>query len=334
MTSSAENNKYKFFEDVISLIPYVDNIRSSYSSNKGDDNCNTLFSSEDRSHRDKYITACKKFINIITSICSKRFGARVYIKMFNNDEKQYLNYLLNKELSNNGIDSDSLFNKFLNKFNFENKICPPYDYIKKDLKYIDSINLYNMDILNNLYSMYAKIFDVVNFGFINKDYNCMEDSKNSVEAYKSAIKKCSADNNYLCGALINFRKTYESLSELQDKSGKCNTSELVILPPDVEILRNSSTQLAEEENKKSREFNTEDDESNMFTPVFAPTVGVLGTLIISYKFTPLGSWLRNTVNKKKEIKNTINRETHGLLEGYENNNININSGPYNVRYHS
>ncbi|CAI7722638.1 PIR protein [Plasmodium vivax] len=266
-------------------------------------------------------TVCRKFNNLINLLYNGRSRGSIANFLKVNDYK-YLSYWLLQEFKSNDVEFSDISENFYSniKNNYKNFISK--ESLKRSVETIQPMNFEYMKILDNLYKNYSEFYTIISSGTKYVEESCNKYTQGCHDSYELGIQKCSDKSSELYKALQSFKETYENSFKFPDIGEICDSIKLKELRSYDEIKR-SSTELI-----------TENDKNNMFTPVFAPTVGVLGTLIIFYKFTPLGPWLRNTVNKKKEIKNTINRETHGLLKGDENNNININNGPYNVKYHS
>ncbi|VUZ99336.1 PIR protein [Plasmodium vivax] len=223
---------------------------------------------------------CEQFYNLYNLLVYNKNTMSAFL---NNEDCGFLNYWLNEKLRNTNID-----NKELEK----------------------------IKILLNLYKNFEIIHKLRMGNIEHYDKSCLQIYKECVKNYERVILKCPNKNTNFCVALDKYRKMYESLYSLKDKTDKCKANELIKLPGYDEVL-------------KKVQMKT----TLPITISFSLILLILLSIYL-YKFTPLGSCICNNKNKKKEIKNTINRETHGFLKGNENNSININSGPYNVRYHS
>ncbi|CAI7722629.1 PIR protein [Plasmodium vivax] len=321
MRPEASKNNYEFFQnmDQSSMYKAVKSVSNGAliesSSVKSFSNCD----SDDITDLAKPV--CKKFNNLINLLYSNRPNKRI-VNYLNINEYKYLSYWLLQEFNSNDVNFSDISENFYNNIIKNNNNFLSKESLKSAVKIIQPMNFEYMKILDNLYKNYSEFYTIISSRTQDVEESCNKYTQGCHDSYELGIKKCSDKSSELYEALQSFKASYEDSLNFSGIKDICDSVKLKKLRSYDEIMK-----------KEPIEFKTENDKSNMFTPVFAPTVGVLGTLIIFYKFTPLGPWLRNTVNKKK-IKNTINSEIHQLLNVDENNNININSGPYNVRYHS
>ncbi|SCO69110.1 VIR protein [Plasmodium vivax] len=268
--------------------------------------CVSLITSGKLVHDENVKKVCEQFY-IIYNLLLPSNGAMS--ASLNNKDCGFLNYWLNDKIRNTNV------NKFYNILKEKVIIRNHLDILNDKIYDIDNKELENIKILLNLYKNYENIYKIRTDPEENYNGSCLQIYKECVKIYESAIINCPNTGTNFCKALDEYRKIYENLDSLTDVTGKCKANELLKLPRYDEVL------------KKAQKKNT------LTITISFSLIGLVILSIYLRKFTPVGSWLSNIV-KKKEIKNTINRETHGLLKGNENNNINIDSGPYNVRYHS
>ncbi|VUZ99331.1 PIR protein [Plasmodium vivax] len=322
MRPEASKNNYEFFQnmDQSSMYKAVKSVSNGAliesSSVKSFSNCD----SDDITDLAKPV--CKKFNNLINLLYSNRPNKRI-VNYLNINEYKYLSYWLLQEFNTNKVKFSNISENFYNnnKKTYNNFFS--MESLKSAVEIIQPMNFEDMNILDNLYKNYSEIYAIISSGTENVKESCSQYIEQCNNYFELGNNKCSDNSSDFCKAIHSFKESYENSFKLYGIEDIWDSFKLK--------ESQSKDKISEQ---KSTELITENEKSNMFTPILAPIIGLVGTSIISYKFTPLGPWLRNTVNKKKEIKNTINRETHGLLNGDENNNININSGPYNVRYHS
>ncbi|SCA83409.1 hypothetical protein PVT01_000010200 [Plasmodium vivax] len=215
-------------------------------------------------------TVCKKFNNLINLLYIGRpkKGIPNFLKV--NDYK-YLSYWLLHEFNINNVKFSDISDKFYNniKDNYNNFFSK--ESIKSAVEKIQPMNFEDMEILDNLYKTYSEFYTIFSSGTQDIEESCNKYTQGCHDSYELGIQKCSDKSSELYKALQSFKETYENSFKFPDIGEICDSIKLKELRSYDEIKR-SSTELI-----------TENDKNNMFTPVFAPTVGVLGTLIIFYK---------------------------------------------------
>ncbi|SCO74575.1 VIR protein [Plasmodium vivax] len=256
---------------------------------------------------------CEQFYNLYNLLVYNKNTMSAFL---NNEDCGFLNYWLNEKLRNTNVNKHYCVNKFYDILKKKVITSINIDILNDKIYQIDNKELEKIKILLNLYKNFEIIHKLRMGNIEHYDKSCLQIYKECVKNYERVILKCPNKNTNFCVALDKYRKMYESLYSLKDKTDKCKANELIKLPGYDEVL-------------KKVQMKT----TLPITISFSLILLILLSIYL-YKFTPLGSCICNNKNKKKEIKNTINRETHGFLKGNENNSININSGPYNVRYHS
>ncbi|VUZ98063.1 PIR protein [Plasmodium vivax] len=269
--------------------------------------CVSFITSGKLVHDENVKKVCEQFY-IIYNLLLPSNGAMS--ASLNNKDCGFLNYWLNDKIRNTNV------NKFYNILKEKVIIRNHLDILNDKIYDIDNKELENIKILLNLYKNYENIYKIRTDPKENYNVSCLKIYKECVKDYERAIINCPNTDTNFCKALDEYRKKYETLYRLENVTAKCKENEYLNLPGYDEVLM------------KIKMKNT------LTITISFSLIGLILLTIYLYKFTPVGSRLRNNVNKTKEIKNTINRETHGLLKEYKNNSINIDSGPYNVRYHS
>ncbi|SCA60443.1 hypothetical protein PVT01_000107100 [Plasmodium vivax] len=295
MQPSGQNHKYAFFEEMNLTIMY-----KSMKSIKS--NIEQGLSAEYISYiecdkisiEEKAKVVCKKFNNLINLLYSNR-PKRVFLFFPNIYDYKYLSYWLLQEFMRNEIKFSDISENFYNNIKNSNNNFFSKESLKRVVENIQDMNFEEMEILYNLYENYSEIKTIISSGTQKVKGSCNQFSVKCHHFYELGIQKCSDNSSDLYKALHSFKESYESSFKFPGIGELCDSIKLNKLRSYDEIMK-----------KEPIEFKTENDKR---------------------------PWLRNTVNKKK-IKNTINSEIHQLLNVDENNNININSGPYNVRYHS
>ncbi|SBT84978.1 PIR protein [Plasmodium ovale] len=173
------------------------------------------------------------------------------------------------------------------------------------------------------------------------DMKIMYDYKNNYDYIKENTKDyatCKKYENYLNEVkTIYNKKNSECCDKNNDQCGifffKCNT----IKSPDT-LLREINCPGLAKDNFHETEADGNKDSSNngsLKTSVVAisPFIGILVSFFFSYKFSPLGSWLRSKIQGVNIKDIPYNEDTEELL-AYESeyDDINTNNIPYNISY--
>ncbi|SBS92113.1 PIR Superfamily Protein [Plasmodium ovale curtisi] len=165
-----------------------------------------------------------------------------------------------------------------------------------------------------------------------KNYNYIKNNTNyydtciKYEKYLNEVKK------------IYDKKNSECCDKNNDQCGiyffKCKTIE----HPDKLIQKINCSKLAKDSSRVTQEDgnNASSDNGPLKTSMVAisPFIGLLVSFFFSYKFSPLGSWLRSKIQKSVNIKDIpYNEDTEEpLAYASEYADMNPNNIPYNISY--
>ncbi|CAI7720798.1 PIR protein [Plasmodium vivax] len=239
----------------------------------------------------------------------------------NEKNGEYLNYWLNKELNNKGISNISakwFYQKIMNNDSF-------FDNEQHLEDKIHNIKVEDLEKMNILYEMYD-IYNNIKTTY-NDEENCKLYSDECVKKFNDAIEKYSDDkNDEFYKALKSFKEKYDQSIE-DNIFGGCNKEDLSKLPPLGEetelkaIIKGPAADTSEQETlqeeKKDQDFgarnnleqeemkeskhpiqqpfsvtgeNNNDNNISIFT-IFGIILSISVFSTITYKFTPLGSWI-------------------------------------------
>ncbi|CAG9474540.1 unnamed protein product [Plasmodium vivax] len=324
-----------------------------------------IFISDDSFRMNDLENLCGKFINLYDLI----FVPFVEYSTRNNENSEYMNYWLNKELNNKGISNlsaQAFYQKLITNDKFFDK---QEGLIKTKMHYIEEEHLKKMNILYDLYTIY---YDIKNTSYNNVEM-CNSHSTKCFQKFTEAIQSCSpAKNDKYCEALKSFKNKYEQLNE-NNKFPWCNKEYILPLPPlgeenDLKAIitgpgADTSKQETLQEEKKDQDFgarnnleqeemkeskhpiqqpfsvtgeNNNDNNISIFT-IFGIILSISVFSTITYKFTPLGSWINRRLKRNKMNWRNVEdeKENKRLLEyNYDPKYLDLRNVPYNVSYNS
>ncbi|SBT56447.1 PIR Superfamily Protein [Plasmodium ovale wallikeri] len=194
------------------------------------------------------------------------------------------------------------------------------------------------------------------------EYSSNKGIYDRIKAYNNllAVHSQQDDTNY-CKALRDFKTILEANDLISTTKCDLKISNLLSYPdacdqilqkeqviePMIEKTGKSEAQIesGEESDPQSRDQKGEDpDESTILPSPVGATLpvtlissgfGVLLILLSSYKFTPLGHWLRLQTQGFKGISENLNRENYEMKHNNcEYNDGNIEYSAYNISYNS
>ncbi|SBT01505.1 PIR Superfamily Protein [Plasmodium ovale curtisi] len=247
----------------------------------------------------------------------------------------YMNYWLNEKIRKNKnslVESDfDVYNKYIAFYNdrTSQKVC-------ESNKFFISNNIYEeMKKLYYLYELYNKF----KTNSTNTDRGCVE-LISCVMHYNRILRYCkpNGDSDF-CKALQNFKTKYSSdnfgsISECEKNFGVLKLKDLQDLPEEDEqhvdflfIQGNGESGrrglLADASYSQLRGYPEGDEESihpswfshsNLIQTLFFSAFGISLLFLLSYKFTPLGKWIRSILLRKNIIKHyEKEEETQDIL---------------------
>ncbi|SBS91822.1 PIR Superfamily Protein [Plasmodium ovale curtisi] len=201
-------------------------------------------------------------------------------------------------------------------------------------------NLKNEKLLENKCSFkyYRKIDEVD----IWNDMKIMYDYKKNYKYIKDNTKDyetCKKYDKYLNEVKTIYDKKNSECCNTYHGQCKfyyyeCKTIE----HPDTLLREINCSKLAKDSSRETQEDgnNASSDNGSLKTSMLAisPFIGILVSFFFSYKFSPLGSWLRSKIQQSVNIKDIpYNEDTEEPL-AYESeyDDINPNNIPYNISY--
>ncbi|SBS94355.1 PIR Superfamily Protein, partial [Plasmodium ovale curtisi] len=252
-----------------------------------------------------------------------------------NYHSAYMNFWLNyqlKSINNSNVCANNFYQKLKDQnptFDLENKIK------------ITNINDYNLTLMTEIYDLYISYNEISKIINGNSDdfTKCLRYSKDCVQKYDDAIKKCPQDRvSKFCNALKDFKRKYEQLKEDNSVDG-CKIEELKPLISDKNLLMDSVVRESGPEDSVVPSGTPGDQGSTagfgVVTGTISTILGILPISLILYKTTPFGSWISNRYLKKKNIHQIIeDEETYELLHTSGSHEINSENAGYNLSYNS
>ncbi|SCO65465.1 VIR protein [Plasmodium vivax] len=284
----------------------------------------------------------------------------------NNENSEYVNYWLNKELKSKNMLSttaEEFYQKLINNdssFDREKKLMNKMHYINEE-------HLKKMDILYELNTIYNNIKSI----YDNDKQKCIDYSNECVQKYTEAIIPCSTDKNTkYCDVLKAFKNKYKNIDST-NLFGGCNAEYLLPLASleeenehnatvtDAGLVKSEVETRSEEKNEKTlktqddlevkhelensmqpslspKEENNYDNNISIFT-IFGIILSISVFSSITYKFTPFGSWINRRLkrNKTKWRSAEDEKETESLLEyNYDPKHLVLRNVPYSASYNS
>ncbi|SCO69113.1 VIR protein [Plasmodium vivax] len=265
-------------------------------------------------------TVCKKFNNLIRSLCSSK-SVELKNKCLNNSDYEYLNFWVNCEFNGEGFFDNTFTEDF--HANMQNKIgeCVSNDKLINALKLFKHEDLKKMKILDELYKSYHEMHEII-ISASDEIAKCLKPSTKCVEDYKSAIRQFQGQNNYFDNALMTFKKIYEALAYEAFRKNISYLSHIAKIP--------------EDPNESKLTFYTIGDNRNkiILISLFGSVIAVVLVLIYFYRFTHSGNLMRARSRKKKKKFNNQDDNMKNSLCINDPNIIRYNNRKYNLAYHS
>ncbi|KMZ77072.1 hypothetical protein PVIIG_05447 [Plasmodium vivax India VII] len=248
--------------------------------------------------------------------------------LVNNSSKHthYMNYWLNDQFKKDTTYDTVDVNDFCNKMQLYNQFIDSEDKINcTNIRKIDESEFGKMKILRNIYYKYHQK-KLITVNQENKISVCLDYLIECIDEYKKAITYCpEGSTKNFCKALADFQNLYNKTTF---KSEECRSIKLQTLPTKVDEIENY-IRFFQQQNKP------ENSGSSTFLILGPITAGSLFGFLM-YKFSPLGSRLRNRMKNNTGRLNDNNEQEMNKLHNYtsKSENINTNNGKYNVAYNS
>ncbi|VUZ99933.1 PIR protein [Plasmodium vivax] len=165
-------------------------------------------------------------------------------------------------------------------------------------EYVEDITPETFKNIENLIDLYEKFLETLR---VDDEFTCNQ-AKICVELYKSLEKTCYLNSNDLfCKGIEKFREAYNKTMKT-----KIICDEYKILQP----------------------FQKRPERLSNTIPVVAITA-ISFASIMTYKFTPLGSWVRHRLSGNKSLKNKLEKELNASQNSSE-----LQDMEYRVPYNS
>ncbi|SBT53020.1 PIR Superfamily Protein [Plasmodium ovale wallikeri] len=311
--SSIDPDIYSFFVSFTDYKKYEEEMKVRYSKNKDNTECEEFSWNTKKFGDESANDICIKFKILRNVILSKKRGVNSGI--LDNNDYSYLNYWLN-DMSKNATSTNKItIGEFRMKVDgvegtfagvlLHNKL---YDIIEDDYQ--------NIKLLEYLYLNYYRKFTEISGLKEGKKILCFEYVKELFDTYKKGIIQCPHDNSNFCKALEHFKGVYNKLY-LGDYgvSEKCTDVDLFILPTYSDVSLG--------------------DKITAVGSILGPSFGTIFSMLLMYKFTPFGQWIRYKMGTNKEAhSNLYEKNDELLLDNSDSGYINADVNPYRISYDS
>ncbi|CAI7724200.1 PIR protein [Plasmodium vivax] len=248
-----------------------------------------------------------------------------YFKHYKNDETHtsskwclYINFWLNNEIRNGEKELDKqtfdLYQKFIN---CDNDLKDITKCKSSDIYYFDEKTFDQVKEIYDIYENYMG-FDA----FKDKDDISLpcHYAQSCTNKFNNIINTgVHRNNNNLSNVLQDIKHLFEKNGLTSFKKCEKNIPELL---PITKGQADESTQ----SRTPSHSFN--------LTPILPSTVGIVLFSFFTYKFTPLGPFLRYRVMNKKNTLNELEEKSKYLYMMSENKGILPENSMFNMQYHT
>ncbi|SBT74303.1 Plasmodium vivax Vir protein, putative [Plasmodium ovale] len=261
------------------------------------------------------VKLCKHFVNFseLYNVLGRISG--------NNKHKAcgIINYWINSDIRdiNNQILDLDFYSSLTEKINSNLNITGCSLNLRK-IKNEEFDNLKTLyELYNHFYKMNGKIKTTPTSNTC--EHYCTH-QKNCINVYNTNIEKCFNNrNSKFCKELQNFSDKFIS-------DNTCNPCQdidkLKPLPPRVESDTVFSDGPAPAREINQHTLQSELHSTNNEKSIIIPT------------FTPLGTWLRLRIQRKKIVSDNICEETFNEFTNSEYNQFNYQNSEFNIQYHS
>ncbi|SBT55834.1 PIR Superfamily Protein [Plasmodium ovale wallikeri] len=278
-------------------------------------------------------------LNDVEVICAKfkYFYNLLFYTDFRNTSKhkeytEYLNFWVNSQLKNNIIPTTTV-NDFYNKLKHYSITFDVQNALQHKIYDINKEEFTNMKFLYDLYRSYYNILIITEAS--EGKYRCLDHSTKCAQVYEEAIKKCPTNGTVFCKALNVFKGKYDEINK-KESLKNCEEQELPSLP-EYKAPTTARNEFQDEhlEPMEAALDSSENATITYFNYIFGitgTTLGILFTLLILYKYTPLRfSLFRRIIKGRKTRTNLEEAYNHELL--LDNSALEHNNS-YNISYDS
>ncbi|SBT78576.1 PIR protein [Plasmodium ovale] len=311
--SSSKPDIYSFFDNFINYKGYEIEMEQTILGGKDKTKCDS-FTRDNRKFGDETANSiCVKFKILCNVIESKK---KPNPTKLDDRDFAYINYWLNGKLRNTTISNKLTAYHFQDTMtNYENDLFK-YSKLDKKLYDITEDDYQNIKLLEYLYLNYYEKFTKISRLTEEKKILCFEYVKELFDTYKKGIIQCPHDNSNFCKALEHFKRKYNKIYlEDSDISENCTDGELLILPTYSDVSLG--------------------DKITAVGSILGPSFGTLFTMLLMYKFTPFGQWMRHKIGTNKGAhSNLYEQNDELLLDNSDSGYINSDVNPYSISYDS
>ncbi|SBT53048.1 PIR Superfamily Protein [Plasmodium ovale wallikeri] len=305
---------YSFFESFKEYKTREAEMKVIFSRNTNNPTCETHSWGSKKFGNDSAINICIQF-KILCDVIQNRKEPR---NRSNIDDKDfaYLNYWLNGHSRNTTSSNSVTFKEFQMNMDLVEDIfiTVPLNGKLYDLEEDDFQNMKLLDYLHsNYFGNVTKISDLTE----EKNISCFKHVKELLNTYKRGIIQCHIDNTNFCKALKHFEKEYNKIFFTEDSiTDKCTDQELLKLPTYDDV-------------------SLEEKNISVVGSILGPSFGTLFTMLILYKFTPIGQWINSKIGKNIETQSILCDENdESLLNISDSEHINFCDNSYLISYDS
>ncbi|SBS93306.1 PIR Superfamily Protein [Plasmodium ovale curtisi] len=311
---------YSFFEGASDYAEKANKAENCSISPEYSSGCD-LFLNDFGTSKVELVDYCKRFKYFFDLISSQRkLGKRDHDKNAYKYLNYWINYLLKKNSSKSSICAQTFYKnlkKYDQTFDKENTLNDQIYDIKNDV-------LHYMNIFNNLYTYYEKIYSKITDSSVTyQQSSCSDDNLKCIEKYEEVILNCPDHNNNtpFCTALSNFKKNYENLKNLNNEQNECFKVVLKNLPTYSEVNKYRTT---------SQKWNGENSGIITMFPTFG---GIIIIIFLAYKLKLLGTLTHPLLKKFKLVWHNNNvEENPSFTYSSATDYTNMQDSHYNIGY--
>ncbi|SBS89300.1 PIR Superfamily Protein [Plasmodium ovale curtisi] len=308
------NSAYSFFENFKMYNLYEREMEKQFLGGKYSIQCDSILYYNKDFGNERASNVCVKFRIIYNFITSTKKAPET--QTLNDKDFAYLNYWLNSKSKNYKNGKNITFKEFQNIMDhtvdefasvmFDGKL---YDLGEDDFQ--------NMKLLDYLHSNYFEIFTEISTLTKEKNISCFKHVNELLNTYKRGIIQCHIDNTNFCKALKFFKGEYDNIFFGKGSiAEKCTDQELLKLPTYEDV-------------------SLEEKKISVVGSILGPSFGTLFTMLILYKFTPIGQWIHSKIGKNIETQSKLYDENdESLLNVSDREHINFCENSYLMSYDS